>query len=282
MTGRPDPRVINGSSQGVWSGRPSPMSGPQPVTDDLPSPRRCAAGAAAPLCSAAQTSFLRHLVHDLRGPARALEDIPGWLSDDLLAAGTKLPENCARLLPLLVENASRLDGILAGLGDWIAAGDPPSDPRPAEDPAAVLMHLGATVGCDVRVDDAEIPLAATDLTVVAHAAFVNAAHFNPEHVQVAVTVVLDPGEWKLVFLDDGVGPPVTDAARLVAPLARASVGEAKPGAGFGLAVIDRVAARYGGQVAFGVGPGGRGAALCLRFPRYAVTAQLSAMRPVSA
>ena len=266
MTGRPDPRVINGSPQ-VWSGRPPVTTGPQPVTDDLPSPRRCADGAAAPLCSAAQTSFLRHLVHDLRGPARALEDIPGWLSEELLAVGTTLPETCARLLPLLAENASRLDGILAGLGDWIAAGDPPSDPMPAEDPAAVLMQLGAAVGCDVRVDVAAMPLAATDLATVAHAAFANAVHFNADRVHVSVTVAVEPGSWHLTFLDDGVGPPVTDAARLLAPLARAPVGEAKPGAGFGLAVIERVTTRYGGRVAFGVGPGGRGAALCLRFPR---------------
>ena len=268
MTGRPDPRVINGSSQVMRSGRPSPMTGPQPVPDDKPSPCRCADGAAAQfVASAPSTSFLRHLVHDLRGPARALADIPGWVAEDLHAAGATLPTDCQRLLPLLVENAKRLDGILAGLGEWIAAGDPPSDRRPADDPAAVLVQLGTEAGCDVNVDVAAVPLAASDLVIIARAAFANAVQFNPDGVHLVVLTVHDPGAWQLIFLDDGVGPPVADTSRLVAPLARAPVGAALPGAGFGLAVIDRMAARYGGRVEFGLRSGGRGAALRLWFPR---------------
>ena len=265
MTGRPDPRAIDGSPAAVRSGRPSlVMTGPQPVADDLPSPRRCADGAAAQPCQS--PSFLRHLVHDLRGPARALADIPAWVAEDLQAIGATLPADCRRLLPLLAENATRLDDILVGLGDWIAAADPPSDPEPAVAPAVVLAQLARAAGCDAAVDLAAVPLAAEDLALVARAAFENAVRFNPNRVRVAVSAKIYPDGWQLSFLDDGVGPPIADATPLLAPLARARVGGAHPGAGFGLAVIDRVVARNGGSTEFGTVPGGQGAALRLRFP----------------
>ena len=269
MTGRSNPRVINGSP-GEWrSGRlPLQMTGPQPVADDLPSPRRCADGTTAQFCGPVETTaFLRHLVHDLRGPARALEDIPGWITEDFQAIEAPLPADCVRLLPLLSENASRLDGILSGLGAWIAASDPPRDPRPAADPAGMLAQIATVAGCDADIDVGAIPLASEDLECVARSAFENAVRFNPGPVCVRVTARFEPDHWQLTFLDDGVGPSARDPTTLVPPLRRASVGPMAAGAGFGLAVIDRVVGRYGGQTEFRLGPAGRGALLCLQFPR---------------
>lgn len=206
--------------------------------------------------------FIRRLVHDLRGPAGAIRDLPGWLREDM--AGVAMPESADRICRLLGENAAQLDAVLDGLAAWVAAGDAPADPTPATDEAALLAALPSARGCTLEVDTAPFPLAASDLANIGTCVFDNLHRFHPGACpRVLVQGVVRGSAWTLTFQDDGPGPPVRDANRLLAPLARAAVGPQPSGAGFGLAVVARIAARYGATVNFGAARTGTGAVLRL-------------------
>jgi len=212
-----------------------------------------------------QIHLLRRLVHDLRGPARALEDIPQWIREDVAEIGICLPPSSERLLPMLEQNAAELDHILVRLSDWLAACEVPSDPPYCADPASLIADLYSAA--DVEIDTAlgPLPVARIDVAKIFTEAVENAIRFHPGgRPQLVFSGAVGGAYWDLSITDDGPGPPTATPGRLVPPLARSAVGSRKAGPGFGLAIIHQICGRYDAAFEFGQGPCGRGARLQIR------------------
>lgn len=208
--------------------------------------------------------FLHKLYHDLRGPAAALRDLPEWLREEIEEQEVALPEAAGRILRLMAENAGALDGLLVGFSAWLAAETPPLDPESAQDGAELIRSLPAAAACKLSIDLDPLPLAATDMSLILEQLLSNACRFHPSGCPgVTVTGSARTSSWTLCVRDDGPGPVVEHPDALLAPLARASVGPRKPGAGFGLAIVSRVANRYGASVKFARRSSGKGAAITL-------------------
>lgn len=270
------------SSNGAKDGKTPELFGPGELQgtwgpasrqiDDLP---HCAAVHAPlaqrrtcpPTPGSDETMLLRRLVHDLLGPLRALEDIPAWLMEDLDSAEVPLTDDMARMLPLLAENAARLRGLVHGVGAWVSAGDAPSDQAPITDLHAILDELPAAPAKIGRFEVTGLPLVAADLREILRHAISNAVRFHPTGAPVVqIQGQADGADWCLRITDDGPGLPVPDGATLTPPLMRAAVGTRPAGAGFGLAIIDRIAQRYGAETRLSTRPDRRGTCLELVGP----------------
>jgi two-component system osmolarity sensor histidine kinase EnvZ len=82
----------------------------------------------------------------------------------------------------------------------------------------------------------------------------NAVRHGGGDVEVRTSAV--GGQVMLSVLDRGPGIPPADAERLLKPFTRLDIARGTPGAGLGLAIVDRVARMHGGTVELMQRPGG--------------------------
>lgn len=217
-----------------------------------------------------EKAFLQRLVHDLRGPSIALRDLPGWLRHDLADEGLPLSASTSQLLRLMEENAKQMDAIAAGLGAWIDAGRAPVSSERARDPAAILARLPEAARCRLCVHLPDLAIARSDLANMIAPLLQNAIRFHPKAApSVMVSGHVSGDTWQLRVTDDGPGPGVAEPMALVPPLAKAVVGSQNPGPGFGLAIVARIAARYGARIRFSARDPGPGAEILITRDRRA-------------
>ncbi len=83
--------------------------------------------------------LIYRISHDLRASVRALQELPGWIGEDLAQAAIRLPAPTERHLDLIASHASRLDLMLTGLLEYSRIGR--MQPISAVKPAAVLEEV---------------------------------------------------------------------------------------------------------------------------------------------
>jgi two-component system sensor histidine kinase QseC len=93
----------------------------------------------------------------------------------------------------------------------------------------------------------------------------NAIKYGRRGGRIVVSVRRGAGALLLAVEDDGNGVSETDRARLRDRFFRIE-GQAVPGSGLGLSIVEKIAAAHGGTVDIGVGLGGRGLGVSVNFP----------------
>ncbi|MCV2419084.1 sensor histidine kinase [Paucibacter sp. DJ2R-2] len=96
----------------------------------------------------------------------------------------------------------------------------------------------------------------------------NAIKYSPASGQVLVRISDTPEAVVLEVLDQGPGIPAELQAKVFERFYRIP-GQEEHGSGLGLAIVERAAAQHGARVQLGVGLGGRGLAVSVRFTRQA-------------
>ena len=122
---------------------------------------------------------------------------------------------------------------------------------------AVELHAGAAPL--LRADEALLRVLLRNLLD-------NAIRYAPRGSGVEVRVESAASGPVLTVTDSGPGIPPGERDRVLGRFYRA-LGTSEPGAGLGLSIVARIATLHGATLVLGEGPGGRGLAVRVAFPR---------------
>jgi signal transduction histidine kinase len=210
--------------------------------------------------------------HDLSEPLRT---VTGFLDILRRRHGDELSPPALELLDLAVGGATRMRSLIDGLLAYSRSGTDELVHDPVdlgEVGASVVAALGgnvAEVGGEVRIVG-ELPVVRGDrerLEQVLQNLVANGLKFHgddPPVVTVAA-VAEDPGWWRIVIEDNGIGIDAGDEARAFEMFGRLHHRDLYPGTGIGLAVVKRVVERHGGRIWHEPRPGG-GSRFCFTLP----------------
>ncbi|HEY2635872.1 MAG TPA: ATP-binding protein [Solirubrobacteraceae bacterium] len=210
--------------------------------------------------------------HDLSEPLRT---VTGFLDILRRRHGDELSPPALELLDLAVGGATRMRSLIDGLLAYSRSGTDELVHDPVdlgEVGASVVAALGgnvAEVGGEVRIVG-ELPVVRGDrerLEQVLQNLMANGLKFHgddPPVVTVAA-VAEDPGWWRIVIEDNGIGIDAGDEARAFEMFGRLHHRDLYPGTGIGLAVVKRVVERHGGRIWHEPRPGG-GSRFCFTLP----------------
>lgn len=208
--------------------------------------------------------IIYRISHDLRASVRALQELPGWISEDLDQAAIALPAPTDRHLELIGSHACRLDLMLTGLLEYSRVGR--MQPITAVKPAAVLddviedLGLPEDVAISTKLDRGKVQMGVDDLQRIFSILITNAVRFHPGQMP-RITVSGGPvndKEWQFVVSDDGPGIPEEKSDFVLRPMTKLVSRDVDPGAGMGLAILRKVAWTYGGSVEVGTPRSGVG------------------------
>lgn len=212
-----------------------------------------------------------HVSHDVRASARALSQLPDWITADLVAAGLALPPDVANSLEMMRVHAARLDSMMRDLLEysrigrfqtpmsvnWNSVIDDVLAAHPLPEGFCLTRDLGAVSAC----------LGPADADRLVQALLSNAVR---HHDKPAGTILIETrasgGFCHLTVTDDGPGiaPALRPKAlRLMATLRPRDEVE---GSGVGLASVSKIAEFYGGSVSWPDVPAGRGLAILVSLP----------------
>lgn len=219
--------------------------------------------------SSATAGFVDIVSHDLRNAARALTEVPQWLREDLTKQGVPLGTDVAENLELLERHARRLDRMLLDLLVYSRVGRLQSV---TEVPLRDLIgdvQADCTPPAHVRLRiDGDLPhlsMGPRDAFVLVSSILDNVIkHGPPGGVTLTVSGSRCSGVVTLTFTDDGHGVSNSDIQRIFQPMTTLRRRDEVEGSGMGLAIVQRIAGHYGGDVWAGAGAGGRGFALRVR------------------
>ncbi len=93
----------------------------------------------------------------------------------------------------------------------------------------------------------------------------NALRYTPAGGQVTVRVAAEPGEARLMVIDNGPGIPASERQRAGERFFRAS-NASQSGSGLGLAIVRSIAERHGGRLEVGGNPQGQGLSVAIVLP----------------
>jgi len=188
------------------------------------------------------------------------EPDPGRLRDALLALKVQLDETVRQTNQMLVLARTDTAELVSEPIDLAALAE---DLARAWWTEAQARHidLGLDVpGEPVRVQ-AHPGLLKEALSNLLH----NAMRYTQAGGQVTVRVVAEPGEARLVVVDNGPGIPAPERQRAGERFFRAS-NASQPGSGLGLAIARSIAERHGGRLEVGAGPQGQGLSVAIVLP----------------
>ncbi len=201
----------------------------------------------------AQDDIIYMLGHDLRASIRAIHELPAWLRDDLEDRSVDLSGEPDEVLSLMQTHADRLDAMLSGLLAYSRVGRVQQLCRvkPADIFEQVLSALAppeeAQIFC--RFNPVTVEMGEADIAKSFEVLLSNAlAHGRSENeVRIEVTSCKSGDVWELMVAD--CGPGIADHARRDAlkPMTRLAA-DPQTGAGMGLAILDRIASQYGGDL----------------------------------
>jgi signal transduction histidine kinase len=113
---------------------------------------------------------------------------------------------------------------------------------------------------ELRVEPGEpsvVSASGEDLAAILDNLTENALHYSPAGSTVTITWAADAETVRLAVLDEGPGVDPDENERVFQRFYRGSASRGGPsGTGLGLAVVESLAARWGGSVALGNQPGG--------------------------
>lgn len=228
--------------------------------------------------SEARRRFVDDASHQLRTPLTTLttqvgfalrEPDPGRLRDALLALKIQLDETVRQtnqMLALARTDAAELVSEPIDLGAL------------AEELTRVWWPEARARNIDLGLDGPAEPI-----RVQAHPGLLkealsnllhNALRYTPSGGQVTVRVLAEPGQARLVVVDNGPGIPASERHRAGERFFRAS-NASQPGSGLGLAIVRSIAERHGGRLEVGACTHGTGLAVAIVLPLEASSAQAS-------
>lgn len=208
--------------------------------------------------------MIYRISHDLRASVRALQELPGWIVEDLDKAAVPLPDPTGRHLELVASHAGRLDLMLTGLLEYSRVGR--MQPIAAVKPASVLneviddLGLPAKVSVKSSLDHGNIQIGHADLKRLFSILLTNAIRFHPENAP-RIEVAGGPKggrDWVIEVSDNGPGIPADKVEFVQRPMTKLVSRDVDPGAGMGLAVLRKIAWTYGGSLAITSPKGGTG------------------------
>jgi len=108
------------------------------------------------------------------------------------------------------------------------------------------------------------------ISMAIHNLIENAINYSPENTKVFVTLVVDSGIAQISVLDQGIGIPEADQARIFERFYRVDPARSREtgGTGLGLSIVKHVATNHGGEVKVWSSPN-VGSTFALRLPIYA-------------
>jgi two-component system, OmpR family, osmolarity sensor histidine kinase EnvZ len=213
--------------------------------------------------------LLAGVSHDLRSPLGRIR-----MAAELLPEG----EGVAARREAIVRNAQLADRLVGSFLDHVRSGELPLSET--VDLAALAREVVAERGGGVMPERAHVQLEVPAALPVANASTVllaramanlldNAfAHGVPP---VRLEVGADAGEVWIEVADHGAGIPAAQRDTLVQAFARADSSRSRPGLGLGLAIVQRVAQRLGGELHVKHTPGPWPSRVRMAWPRRAPT-----------
>ena len=209
--------------------------------------------------------------HDLKAPLRGIENLVGWIEEDL---EDSLTGDVRTNMELLKSRVRRLDSLLDDLLAYSRAGraDATMD---TVDTKALVEELAVLVsppeGFAITAD-ASLPTlqaARAPLTQALQNLIGNAIkhHDRPAegHIRVEAGSAGDAVEF--VVTDDGPGIPEQFRERVFGMFQTLKPRDEVEGSGMGLAIVRKLVDRQGGKVWLADGPDGRGLAVHFTWPR---------------
>ena len=199
-------------------------------------------------------SFTYSVAHDLRSPLRRLQ---GFLGDLQTEAGTSLASGPAELLQRSISAVDRTDKLVADLlhlsrlGKHVAQFESvPLDHTVQQALADVRHH---TEGRQIQWQIASLPVVHGDPGLLRQA-FVNLIsnalkYTRPRPVaKIEIGQTTARGVQAFYVKDNGVGFNMDDAAKLFTPFSRLHSEREFEGSGVGLAIVERIIRKHGGQI----------------------------------
>lgn len=197
-------------------------------------------------------TLLHRMVHDLRAPLRAMAVLPGWITEDLAADATCIPNSVHRHLDEMANQAMAMDKRLHGFARYLNA--------TLDDEPARICNTGSIITQVIRempdLHGAHVvgihPLPhvfcpAGKLATAVAAILDNAARLAGDGGHVCITGQSTPP--RLVFRDDGPGIDPAIADDMFDPFVAFSPSGPWPeNCGMGLAVAAAIIHGNGGRI----------------------------------
>ena len=216
-------------------------------------------------------SFSYSISHDLRAPLRHIDGYARMLREDL---GPALGEETGRYLDTIVDSARRMGALIDDLLAFSRLGRKPIDTRNVdmqELARAVLAELQHQQRAPVQVEIGPLPPAEGDPALLRQVwtnLLSNAVKYSRPRGPSARVLVTGEHRGDLLHysvLDNGVGFDMRYADKLFGVFQRLHSHDEFEGTGVGLAIVQRIVHRHGGQVSARADPG-RGACFSFELP----------------
>lgn len=192
--------------------------------------------------------------HDLRASIRALRELPEWMKEDLDALGIALPDGPTELLGHMQDHALRLDAMLAGLLAYSRVGRLQGveilEPEDIFKQVIGAIAPPETAQFFCRFNAVPIRMGMADAAKIFEILLSNALSHGAGSTgaEVEITSCRSGEFWELLVADAGPGIPPERVEQALRPMSRLSGGAEAPFAGMGLAILDRLARHYGGDL----------------------------------
>jgi signal transduction histidine kinase len=239
--------------QRLLSGEAAPVAAAAPAPD-ASAPAAPDAAASAPRSGWESISGL--VAHDLRNSLWQIKGFAELLRDEHTAA---MGESGLSTVSHLLEATDDLGRIIGGLIDLADVASAPFAPRvvdlsaAARDVASRLSAAAPDRAVEWRVgDDLQACADPELLGEILDSLLSNALKFTGSRAAALIEMgaAASPGDGMAAFFvrDNGVGFDPAQESRLFVPFQRLHAQGDFPGAGIGLAIVDRIVHRHGGQV----------------------------------
>ncbi|MBP2498695.1 MULTISPECIES: sensor histidine kinase [Methylobacterium] len=208
--------------------------------------------------------------HDLKAPLRGIENLVGWIEEDLEGS---LTGDVRTNMELLKSRVRRLDSLLDDLLAYSRAGRADAtmdtvDTRALVGELAVLVSppKGFTISADASLPTIQAPRA--PLTQALQNLIGNAIkhHDRPAQGHIRVEAKPSGGAVEFVVTDDGPGIPEQFRERVFGMFQTLKPRDEVEGSGMGLAIVRKLVDRQGGKVWLADGSDGRGLAVHFTWP----------------
>ena len=209
--------------------------------------------------------------HDLKAPLRAIENLVGWIEEDLDAL---LTADTRKNMDLLKSRVQRLESLLDDLLGYSRAGRDDArvedidigrliaDVSSMVDPPAGFMI--ATEGVMPSMRSAKAPLMQAFQNLIGNAL---KHHDHPEDGHIWIEVLEDGPMLEFAVADDGPGIPSKYRDRVFGMFQTLKPRDQIEGSGMGLAIVRKLVDRQGGRIWLDDGREKRGVTVRFTWPR---------------
>ena len=231
----------------------------------------------AHLLALQQVEFVAGLTHELRTPLAAIRSAGQNLADGVVSD----PERVREYGTLLEREGRRLSGLIedalaqAGIGGQAPAepAGPVSLPAVLEEAIAACGSLaeehGATVAREIEEGLPPVSADRASVRTLLENLLSNALKYGGHGGRVTIAAQTSGSDVEITVRDRGPGIPAGEVSRIFEAFYRGSgaASSRAPGSGLGLALVRRIAERYGGRVDVESEPG-LGATFRVTLPRW--------------